>query len=71
MAVVMNMSGYEIEPNEPEGVGRGDETMRAEWNPELALLSVWAPPKDRGSLPRELADVDVDTFLRKMQSYPR
>lgn len=71
MAIVMNMSGYEIEREVLVVEEYGDEVMCAEWNPQLALVSerpVAAVDKHI-ALPRELANVDVDTFLNKMYEY--
>lgn len=71
MAVVMNMSGYEIE-REAVAVGEyGDEVMCAGWNPELALLGDRGVAKKQAALPREMAQVEVEAFLQKMYRYQR
>lgn len=64
MAIVMNMSGYEIERAE----GYDDEVMLAGWNPQLTLASICSsdPATKTGMMPRPLVDVDVDAFLKMM-----
>lgn len=71
MAIVMNMSGYEIEREVVVVEEYGDEVMCAEWNPQLALVNERpaAGVDKHSTLPRELANVDVDTFLNKMYQY--
>jgi hypothetical protein len=73
MATTMNMSGYEIEREEVNVAEYGDDVMYAEWNPQLAQLSdLPATEKDKNAtfLP-ELANVDVDNFLKRMYEYQR
>lgn len=44
-----------------------DEVLCAGWNPQLALAGDSPVARDRHvKLPADLADVDVDTFLKKM-----
>ena len=71
MAIVMNMSGYEIEREVVAVEEYGDEVMSAEWNPQLALVGDrHAAEMDKhAAFPRELAEVDVDSFLQKMYKY--
>jgi hypothetical protein len=68
MAIVMNMSGYEIE-REVDAVDEyGGEMISAEWIPALAQLNdghVREMDKHEAFLP-ELAKLDVDAFLQKM-----
>ncbi len=73
MAIVMNMSGYEIERMEAPDDGYGDEVMCSGWNPQLALVSESAAAQtDRHiTLPSGLAYVDVEVFLRKMYASQR
>jgi hypothetical protein len=71
MTVVMNMSGYEIEPEAVAAEEYGDEVMYAELIPQLVLVSdrhVIEVGK-RAELPAELVNVDVDAFLKKMYEY--
>ena len=71
MTVVMNMSGYEIEREEVAAEEYGDEVMYAELIPQLVLVND-SHVKEVGKhteLPSELADVDVDAFLKKMYEY--
>ena len=68
MAIVMNMSSYEIERNSVEAEF-GKETLCAEWNPALAQLSlqpyISTAIKQR-AMPADLATVNVELFLQKM-----
>jgi len=71
MAITMNMSGYEIEREDDATEEYGDEVMCAEWNPQLALIhaELGVPDATHTAFTRELADLDVDTFLKKMYEY--
>jgi len=71
MTFVMNMSGYEIEREEVAVEEYGDEVMYAELIPQLVLVndSHVTEVGTRTDLPSELADVDVDAFLKKMYEY--
>jgi hypothetical protein len=73
MATTMNVSGYEIE-REVVAVGEyGDEVMCAGWNPQLESVSdhpVMAVDK-HVTFSRELANMDIDTFLQKMYKFQR
>jgi hypothetical protein len=71
MAIMMNMSGYEIEREEVAIEEYGDEVMCAGWNPQLALVGDRhvAEMDKHAVFPRELANVDVETFLQKMYKY--
>ena len=73
MAIVMNMSGYEIEREIVVIEEYDDEVMNAGWNPQLVLAS--ERPSTAGdrhmALPDEVANVDVETFLKKMYEYQR
>lgn len=71
MAIVMNMSGYEIE-RKAEAVGEyGDEVMCSGWNPQLALVGDGpvAGMDKHAAFPAEMANVDVDAFLQKMYKF--
>lgn len=71
MTFVMNMSGYEIEREEVAVEEYGDEVMYAELIPQLVLVndSYVDEVGKHTELPSELADVDVDAFLKKMYEY--
>ena len=71
MAIVMNMSGYEIEREVVAVEEYGDEVMYAELVPQLVLVndSHVTEVGKRTELPSELADVDVDAFLKRMYEY--
>lgn len=68
MNIVMNMSGYEIKCEPVATEEYGDEVMYAELVPQLVSVG------DRHvtemgkfpSIPGDLANMDVDAFLRKM-----
>ncbi len=64
MASVMNMSNYEIK----RANGYDDEVMLAGWNPQLTLASICLSDSaiKTGMMPRPLADIDVDAFLKMM-----
>lgn len=68
MAIVMNMSGYEIERDVVAAEEYGDEVLRSGWNPQLAEITERA---ERPSMPEGLANVDVDAFLKKMYEHQR
>jgi hypothetical protein len=71
MTIVMNMSGYEIEREKVAVEEYGDEVMYAELIPQLVLVND-SHVKEVGKhteLPAELANVDVDAFLKKMYEY--
>ncbi|MBI5891939.1 MAG: hypothetical protein HZB47_14925 [Nitrosomonadales bacterium] len=68
MAIVMNMSGYEVEREVEAADEYGDEVMCAEWVPALAQMNdghVVEMDKHTPFSP-ELAIADVDVFLEKM-----
>lgn len=71
MTFVMNMSGYEIEREEVAVEEYGDEVMYAELVPQLVLVNDSHVDEvgKHAELPSELADVDVDAFLKKMYEY--
>ncbi len=71
MAIVMNMSGYEIEREERAVEEYDDEVMYAELVPQLVPVndSYVTEMGKRADISAELADVDVDAFLRKMYEY--
>ncbi len=73
MAVVMNMSSYEIE-RDPREAEYGEETMFAGWNPAVALVcqqQMVVPTGRQMSMPADLATVDAELFLQKMYTCQR
>ena len=73
MTIVMNMSGYKIEREVLAADEYGDEVMYAEMIPQLVVVSDShaAEVGKRADIPAELANVDVDAFLKKMYEYQR
>ena len=68
MAIVMNMSSYEIK-HSPVESGYDKETLRSDWNPVLARLSlqpVVSTANKQRTMPAELATVNVELFLQRM-----
>lgn len=72
MAIIMNMSGYEVEREDAE-MEYGEEILNAGWNPQLALVGECPTARDGGhvALPAALANVDIDAFLSKMYAAQR
>lgn len=72
--VTMNMSEYGIERSgslaEADIPQYGDEVLYAGWNPALALQQ-HTETTQAAAMPRELAKVDVESFLDKMYAYQR
>jgi hypothetical protein len=68
MAIVMNMSGYEIEREEEAVEEYGDDVMCAEWIPALQQVSDrHAAEVDKHvAFTPELANLDVDAFLQNI-----
>lgn len=70
--LTMNMSGYEIQRDEERAVEYGDEVLSASWVPRLAQQEVLAQQwENQASMPSDLANVDVNAFLRKMYKNQR
>lgn len=69
--VIINKNECDIEHEAPVVEEYGDEVLSAGWNPQLVLASESpvAPLNSHVALPAELANVDVDTFLKKMYEY--
>ena len=67
MAIVMNMSNYEIERtsetmvSDKSDLGNERRQMLAQLN-----LQPFVPSKINSSMPAHLATVDIDTFLQSM-----
>jgi hypothetical protein len=73
MAIVMNMSGYEIEREVLAADDEyGDEVMYAEMIPQLVVNDSHSDEVGkRTDISAELANLDVDAFLKKMYEYQR
>ena len=63
--MIMNMSQGNIERDQPATVEYGDEILCSGWNPVVAMTQL-VPENKHRSLPAELANVDVELFLKKM-----
>ena len=73
MTILMNMSGYEIEREEVAVEEYGDEVMYAELVPQLVLVndSHVNEVGKRAELTAELANIDIDAFLKRMYESQR
>ncbi len=67
MAIVMNMSNYEIERTS-ETIECDKRSMNNEWNPTLAQLNLqqYVPSKLYRSMPADLATVNIEMFMQRM-----
>lgn len=72
MAIVMDMSSYQLESVEAATERYNDEVLYAGWNPQLALspLCESCGVAERSPFPPALHEVDIDAFLRLMQARP-
>jgi hypothetical protein len=70
MAIIMNMSNYEIER---EALAQSEEgLMRSGWNPQLHLATLDHMStliKHHTDLPISLVTADAETFLQSMYAY--
>ena len=66
--MTMNMSQGNIEDDKPATVEYDDEILSSGWNPVVGLTQL-VPGDRHHSFPAELADVDMDTFLKQMYAY--
>lgn len=65
--LTMNMSGYEIQLNEERVAEYGEAVLSAGWVPRLAQQEVLTQQwENQHSMPSDLANVNVNAFLRKM-----
>lgn len=70
--VTMDMSEYEIERGDSKTEEYGDEVLCAGWNPSLALQQhTYTERSQTSAMPRELAAVDINIFLKKMYACQR
>lgn len=73
MSTTKNMNGYEIERADVADEEYGEEVMCAGWNPQLELVRNY-PVMDvdkHAAFARELANVDIASFLQKMYTFQR
>jgi hypothetical protein len=69
MGVTMNMSSYEIEPDDTMKAEYDEEILCSGWNPAVALACqqhTFALTDSPMNMPSSLATVDADVFLLKM-----
>ena len=67
MAIVMNMSSYEIESGISAEAEYAEEIACSGWNPSVSFAcQQLVPTEKRTTMPAELANIDVDQFLQKM-----
>jgi hypothetical protein len=73
MTILMNMSGYEIEREEVATDEYGDEVMYAEMIPQLVVVSDshFSEMGKDAEISAELANIDVDAFLKRMYESQR
>ena len=73
MSTTMNMNGYEIERADVADEEYGEEVMCAGWNPQLELIYNY--PSIEGdkhaAFAREMANVNIASFLQKMYTFQR
>lgn len=70
MAIVMNMSSYEVE--ETSSAGCVDEIRHTGWNPQLELATrqhLTEIVGTHGALPVSLLTADAEMFLQSMYAY--
>ena len=69
--IVMDMNGCDVEHEVVVNEEYGEEVMCAGWNPQLTLAaeSPVAQINRHVNLPADLANVDIDTFLKRMYQY--
>lgn len=65
--MMLNMSQGNIEREESVSVEYGEEIMSSGWNPVIGLTQLVPEYKYR-SFPAELANVDLEAFLKTMYS---
>lgn len=71
MAIVMNMSSYEVERDVSMGTEYGDENECTGYYPAIpsAYMEQTSVTERRPEMPAELAEVDVEQFLQKMYTW--
>jgi hypothetical protein len=70
MAIIMNMSNYEIEREATAPMG--EEASRSGWNPQLHLVTLdhlSTVMKQHLELPVSLVTADAEAFLQEMHAY--
>lgn len=63
--ITMNMGQGKIEQDNPQSSGYADEVMYSGWIPATALAQLVCDEQHK-SFPAELANVDLEAFLKKM-----
>ena len=65
------VKGCSIEQESPAVEAYGDEVLCAGWNPQLKLMCECpvAQLNRHVNLPADIANMDIDTFLKKMYEY--
>lgn len=63
--MTMNMSQGNIESNKSASVDYDDEILSSGWNPVIGLSQLVTEDEHR-SFPTELANVDLEVFLKNM-----
>jgi hypothetical protein len=63
--MMMNMSSGKVEDLKPDTVEYDDEIMSSGWNPVIGIQQL-KPEDGHKSFPAELADVNLDQFLKQM-----
>ncbi|GAB4413119.1 MAG: hypothetical protein OHK0054_01650 [Sideroxydans sp.] len=68
MAIVMDMSSYQLESAEAATERYNDEILYAGWNPQISLNapSETCDAAERSPFPPALAEIDIEAFLRLM-----
>jgi hypothetical protein len=61
----MNMSQGNVEHDAPATVEYDEEILSSGWNPVVGLTQL-VPEAKRHTFPAELANVDLEQFLKKM-----
>lgn len=63
--IKMNMNQVNIEHKDSITPEYNDEIMSSGWNPVIGLSQL-VPEKKHRSIPTELANVDLEVFIKKM-----
>lgn len=72
MAIVMDMSNYQIERDSSRDAGYGDEIACTGWNPAVELAcQQYALTEKRTAMPVELVNIDAEQFLQRMYARMR
>lgn len=69
-SLVINMSLGTVEQNEEMETEYSEEVLYSGWNPAVTLVQL-VPDTRKEMMPAELATVDAETFLQKMDKWQR